>query len=81
LASGTFASPGLQCSNKELLQEVPHIETRWDFSTSTVRDQYSINLYPYPLTLRKVIQTISYLSRAVGFGSRSASIPFSCDQI
>jgi len=34
-------------------KEIPHIETRWDTTTSTVRDQYSINLYPYPQSLRK----------------------------
>ncbi|XP_023349760.1 glutamate receptor ionotropic, kainate 2 isoform X2 [Eurytemora carolleeae] len=34
-------------------KEIPHIETRWDLTSATVRDQYSINLYPYPLTLRK----------------------------
>jgi len=49
--SSSFSAHHVQsiCDTKE----IPHIETRWDFTSSTVRDQYSINLYPYPLTLRK----------------------------
>jgi hypothetical protein len=33
--------------------EIPHIETRWDFLTK--RDDYSINLYPSPKQISKVI--------------------------
>lgn len=29
--------------------EIPHIETRWDYKLE--RDQYSLNLYPHPVTL------------------------------
>ncbi|KAK7026645.1 hypothetical protein SK128_015457 [Halocaridina rubra] len=31
--------------------EVPHIETRWDYKLT--RDEYSVNLYPYPPSLSK----------------------------
>jgi hypothetical protein len=48
----------ITAARKNIVQEVPHIETRWDVSSSTVRDQYSINLYPYPLTLRKVTNQV-----------------------
>nr|XP_053641816.1 glutamate receptor ionotropic, kainate 2-like [Cherax quadricarinatus] len=33
--------------------EIPHIENRWDFRLS--RDAYSVNLYPHPSTLSKVM--------------------------
>ena len=35
-------------------KEIPHIETRWDYRVGPIREQYSINLYPYPPTLSKV---------------------------
>ncbi len=34
--------------------EIPHIETRWDFLTK--RDDYSINLYPSPKQISKVME-------------------------
>ena len=37
--------------------EIPHIETRWDYRVGPIREQYSINLYPYPPTLSKVIKS------------------------
>ena len=38
-------------------KEIPHIETRWDYRAGNMREQYSINLYPYPPTLSKVIKS------------------------
>ena len=35
-------------------KEIPHIETRWDYRTGPRREQYSINLFPFPPTLSKV---------------------------
>merc|ERR550532_3389913 len=32
-------------------KEIPHIETRWDYRVGAIREQYSINLFPYPPTL------------------------------
>jgi hypothetical protein len=34
--------------------KIPHIETRWDFLTK--RDDYSINLYPSPKQISKVME-------------------------
>ncbi|XP_071525539.1 LOW QUALITY PROTEIN: glutamate receptor ionotropic, kainate 2-like [Panulirus ornatus] len=36
--------------------EVPHIETRWDYKLT--RDEYSINLYPYPPSLSQAYHDI-----------------------
>lgn len=33
--------------------EVPHIETRWDYRL--VREDYSVNLHPYPQALGQVM--------------------------
>ena len=35
-------------------KEIPHIETRWDYRVGPIREQYSINLFPYPPSLSKV---------------------------
>ena len=35
-------------------KEIPHIETRWDYRAGNMREQYSINLVPYPPTISKV---------------------------
>lgn len=35
-------------------KEIPHIETRWDYRVGPIREQYSINLFPYPPALSKV---------------------------
>ena len=35
-------------------KEIPHIETRWDYRVGPIREQYSINLFPYPPTISKV---------------------------
>ncbi|XP_042214385.1 glutamate receptor ionotropic, kainate 2-like isoform X2 [Homarus americanus] len=36
--------------------EVPHIETRWDYKLA--RDEYSLNLYPYPPSLSEAYRDI-----------------------
>ncbi len=34
--------------------ELPHVETRWDYSME--REDYSVNLYPHPQALGQVIK-------------------------
>ena len=41
-------------------KEIPHIETRWDYRVGPIREQYSINLFPYPPALSKV--SVQYYS-------------------
>ena len=39
--------------------EIPHVETRWDFKIA--REDYSVNLYPHPEALGKVISMITHI--------------------
>ena len=42
-------------------KEIPHIETRWDYRVGPIREQYSINLFPYPPALSKVSHLLIFI--------------------